>query len=77
MRRAQSLFFKLLGLKSEFKGAFTSQPVCSSEPQTADPHCWVTADWSENEFYLINLKRKGEKKTKETRVSSQQRSEDQ
>ncbi len=33
-RRAQSLFFKLLGLKSGFIFTLASQPVCSSKPRS-------------------------------------------
>ncbi len=39
-RRAQSLFFKLLGLKSGFIFTLASQPVCSSEPWSGQPPLW-------------------------------------
>ncbi len=40
-RVAQSLFFKLLGLKSGFIFTLASQPVCSSEPRRCRPELWV------------------------------------
>ncbi len=40
-KRAQSLFFKLLGEKSGFIFSLTSQPVCSSEPRHCRPPLWV------------------------------------